>query len=68
MRLPVVAALVLFIVFSTWSGVPTGERALIFWIGVGVLVIMLVAFGLVIWHLLLRNCLKNDNTPNWRSN
>ncbi|MCI0575808.1 MAG: hypothetical protein L0332_06395 [Chloroflexi bacterium] len=48
------AALVLFIVFSTWSGVPTGERALLFWIGVAVLVIMLAAFGLVVWHLLLR--------------
>src|SRR5262249_9802909 len=48
------AALGVFIVFSTWSGVPTGERALPFWIGVVVLIIMLAAFSVVVWHLLLR--------------
>src|SRR5262245_53498563 len=48
------AAVGLFIVFSTWSGVPSGERALPFWIGVAVLVIMLAAFSLAVWHLLVR--------------
>jgi drug/metabolite transporter (DMT)-like permease len=48
------AALFLFIVFSTWSGVPTGERALIFWIGVAVLVITLGVFGMITWHFLFR--------------
>src|SRR5215475_15005003 len=48
------AALGVFMVFSTWSGVPTGERALPFWIGVAVLIIMLTVFSLVVWHLLVR--------------
>ncbi len=48
------AGLGLFIVFSTWSGVPTGERALPFWIGVAVLAIMVTAFGWVAWHLLFK--------------
>jgi hypothetical protein len=48
------AALGLFMVFSVWSGVPTGERALPFWIGVAVLIMMLVAFSWAVWHLLLK--------------
>src|SRR5215510_3316237 len=48
------AALGLFIVFSTWSGVPSGDRALPFWIGVAVLITMLAAFSVVAWNLLVR--------------
>lgn len=40
--------------FAFWSGVPAGERALSFWIGVIVLFAMLGAFGLATWHLLFR--------------
>src|SRR5262249_16296444 len=49
-----VAALGVFMVFSTWSGVPSGERAQPFWIGVAVLIVMLTVFSLVVWHLLVR--------------
>jgi hypothetical protein len=48
------AAVIAFIAFTFWSGVPTGERALLFWIGVGVLLVMLVAFGWATSHLLFR--------------
>ena len=48
------AALIFFIVFGFWSGVPTGARALPFWIGVAVLLIVLAAFGWATWHLLFR--------------
>src|SRR5262245_62142966 len=56
LRLGLLGAVVLgvFVVFSTWSGVPTGDRALAFWIGVTVLIIMLTAFSVVVWHLLVR--------------
>ncbi len=48
------AALGLFIVFSIWGGVPTGERALPFWIAVAVLLVVLAGFGWATWHLLFR--------------
>lgn len=50
----VVAALAFFIVFGFWSGVPTSERALPFWIGTAVLLIVLTVFGWATWHLLFR--------------
>lgn len=46
--------LAFFIVFGFWSGVPAGERALPFWIGVAVLFVMLSAFSLTAWHLMVR--------------
>jgi hypothetical protein len=49
-----VAALIVFIVFSSWSGVPGGERALPFWMGVAVLSIILLAFAWAAWYLLLK--------------
>jgi hypothetical protein len=48
------AVLAFFILFGFWSGVPTGERALPFWIGIIVLLIILVAFSGAAWHLLFR--------------
>lgn len=48
------AALAFFIAFGFWNGVPTGERALPFWIGVAVLLTVLMAFAGAIWHLLFR--------------
>ncbi len=56
------AALGVFIVFSTWSGVPTGERAVPFWIGVAVLAIMVMAFGWAAWHLLLKTLPDRQTT------
>src|SRR5687768_11459416 len=49
-----VAALIVFIVFSSWSGVPSGERPLPFWMGVAVLAITLLTFAWVAWYLLLK--------------
>jgi hypothetical protein len=49
-----VAALLVFGVFSSWSGVPSGERALPFWIGVVVLAVMLLIFAWAAWYLLLK--------------
>jgi hypothetical protein len=52
--LMIAAAAVFFVAFSFWSGVPGGEKALPFWIGVAVLVGVLAAFGFATWHLLFR--------------
>jgi hypothetical protein len=49
-----VATLIVFIVFGFWSGVPRGERALAFWIGVELLLVILIAFSWAAWHLLFR--------------
>src|SRR5688572_23548298 len=50
----IAAALVFFVMFTFWSGVPTGDQALPFWIGAVVMVIMLIGFGVATWHLLFR--------------
>jgi hypothetical protein len=50
----IAAAGVFFVMFTFWSGVPTGEQALPFWIGAGVMVIVLIGFGAATWHLLFR--------------
>lgn len=52
--LAVGAALAFMVLFTFWSGVPTGDQALPFWIGTGVLVVVLAIFGWATWHLLLR--------------
>jgi hypothetical protein len=49
-----VAALAFLIVFSFWSGVPAGERALSFWIGVELLIVLLMTFSWIAWQLLFR--------------
>jgi hypothetical protein len=48
------APMIFFIIFSFWSGVPTGERALPFWIGVAVLLVVVAAIAGLIWHLVFR--------------
>ncbi len=50
----IVATGIFFIAFSIWSGVPRGDKALPFWIGIAVLVAVLAGFGFVTWHLLYR--------------
>jgi hypothetical protein len=48
------AALVVFSMFAFWGGVPTGQRAVTFWIGVELLLALLLGFGWLGWHLLWR--------------
>jgi len=52
--LMIAAAAIFFVAFSFWSGVPRGEKALPFWIGIAVLVGVLAGFGFATWHLLFR--------------
>jgi hypothetical protein len=52
MGLLAAAALAFFILFGIWSGVPTGENAQVFWIGVAVLLIVLTFFAWAVWYLL----------------
>jgi len=49
-----VAAFAFLIAFSFWAGVPSGERALSFWIGVELLTILILAFSWIAWQLLFR--------------
>ena len=49
-----VALLGFFALFAFWSGVPDGERALAFWIGVALVVLMLMTFSWIAWYLLFR--------------
>lgn len=48
----VAIALAFFIIFGFWSGVPKGEQAQAFWIGVAALFIVLALFSWAVWYLL----------------
>lgn len=50
----VLAVLVYLTTFTIWSGVPGGRAAILFWIGVVVLILVLIGFGFAMWHLLFR--------------
>jgi hypothetical protein len=41
--------------FALWSGIPGGERATPFWIGIIVLILILFGLGALTWHLLFRS-------------
>jgi hypothetical protein len=49
-----VIMIILLLAFAVWSGIPGGERATIFWIGVAVLILILFGLGGLTWHLLIR--------------
>ncbi len=61
--LAVIAGALLFIAFSIWGGIPTGDQASLFWVQVAVLFLVLCAFALLFWHLLIRPLTPNLRQP-----
>jgi hypothetical protein len=49
------AAVITFMVaFTIWSGIPQGDQANAFWLGVGVMTVVLFALGWATWYLLFK--------------
>ena len=48
------ASLLLFAAFTIWGGIPSGARALSFWIQIVILFAVTCAYILMVWHLLIR--------------
>ncbi len=61
--LAAIAGALLFIAFSVWGGIPTGDQAALFWAQVAVLFLVLCAFALLFWHLMIRPLAPNLRQP-----
>ncbi len=57
------AAIALFIAFTIWGGIPTDAQAGVFWAQAGVFLLVICAFVLVLWHLLIRPLAPNLRQP-----
>ena len=57
------AAIALFIAFTIWGGIPTDAQAGAFWAQAGVFLLVICAFVLVLWHLLIRPLAPNLRQP-----
>lgn len=49
-----IAFVVIFAAFTFWGGIPGGDQSVAFWAQIGALFLILCAFALTYWHLLLR--------------
>lgn len=50
----IVVAVILLAAFSVWSGVPQGEKAGPFWVGIAVLIVITFGLGWATWYLLFK--------------
>ncbi|MCY3781009.1 MAG: hypothetical protein OXG78_11915 [Chloroflexi bacterium] len=54
-RLAAAAGAVIFAAFAIWGGIPTETNvATIFWLQAGLFLLVICAFALMLWHLLIR--------------
>lgn len=53
----------LFAAFTVWAGIPTDERAGIFWAQMGIFFIVTCVFVLLYWHLMARPLASNLKKP-----
>ena len=61
--LAAVAGAIIFAAFSLWGGIPAETNAAIFWAQVGVFFLVICAFVLALWHLLIRPLAPNLRQP-----
>ena len=57
------AGAIIFAAFSLWGGIPAETNAGIFWAQIGVFFLVLCAFVLALWHLLIRPLAPNLRQP-----
>jgi hypothetical protein len=62
----VIGVLALLVAFSVWGGLPR-QNVGAFWLGVGIMVAVLFAFGAAIWHLLVRPLPAGQAVPSLRA-
>lgn len=52
--LSAIAGAAIFAAFSVWGGIPAGTNAALFWMQAGLFFLVICAFVLMLWHLLIR--------------
>ena len=57
------AGAIIFAAFSLWGGIPAETNAGIFWAQIGVFFLVICAFVLALWHLLIRPLAPNLRQP-----
>ena len=58
-----VAGVLLFAAFTVWGGIPGGDQTALFWAQATVLFLVLCAFALLHWHLMIRPLAPNIRQP-----
>ena len=58
-----IASTVIFAAFSVWGGIPAGDQAGAFWAQVAILFLVVCAFALLLWHLMIRPLAPNLRQP-----
>ena len=57
------AGVIIFVAFTIWGGIPTESNVAIFWLQAGLFLLVICAFVLVFWHLLVRPLAPNLRKP-----
>ena len=61
--LAAIAGVGVFIAFSIWGGIPAETSVGLFWLQVGLFLLVICAFVLAFWHLLVRPLAPNLRQP-----
>ena len=61
--LAAIAGVVIFIAFTIWGGIPAETNAGLFWLQAGLFLLVICAFVLAFWHLLIRPLAPNLRQP-----
>ena len=61
--LTAIAGTVIFIAFTIWGGIPAESKVGLFWLQAGLFFLVICAFALAFWHLLVRPLALNLRQP-----
>ena len=61
--LTAIAGVVIFVAFSVWGGIPAETNVTLFWVQAGLFYLVICAFVLMLWHLLIRPLAPNLRQP-----
>ncbi|MCY3796710.1 MAG: hypothetical protein OXG84_02810 [Chloroflexi bacterium] len=61
--LTAIAGALIFAGFAAWGGIPTDEQSSAFWAQAGLFFLVICAFALAYWHLLIRPLVPNLRQP-----
>lgn len=54
---------IIFVAFSVWGGIPSETNVALFWLQAGLFFLVICAFVLALWHLLIRPLAPNLREP-----
>ncbi len=61
--LTAIAGVVIFVAFTAWGGIPTETNVGLFWLQASLFLLVICAFALAFWHLLIRPLAPNLRQP-----